>query len=214
MPLRAAVFDLHGVLARVDPEYLAGIAEEFGLTLDEIMALFRGPAAVEDTLAGRKFDIAQVRVAMTAALPARLGPRTPEAANRLVGVYSDPEAIIPIAEMVDVLRDVRATGVPVGCLSNGPRGVIEQSWMPLLGDALPATIFMSGVEGVGKPEAAAFEAVAKALGVAPADCFFIDDTQHHVDGARAAGMQAMLFEGDAGAVRAELQTVGLLLGGA
>jgi FMN phosphatase YigB (HAD superfamily) len=202
------------VLARVAPEYLAGIVEEFGLTRDEILGLFRGPAAVENLLVGQKFDIAEMRVAMTAAVPARLGPRAPEAANRLVGIYSDLEAMVPIAEMVDVLRDVQSTGVPVGCLSNGPRGVIEHSWMPLLGDALPATIVLSGVEGVGKPEAAAFEAVAKALRVAPADCFFIDDTQHHVDGARATGMQAMLFEGDAGAVRAELQAGGLLPGGA
>jgi FMN phosphatase YigB (HAD superfamily) len=210
VPLRAAVFDFGGVLARGAPEYLPGIVEEFGLTREEISGLFRGPAAVENTLAGQKFDIAEMRVAMTAALPARLGSRAAKAADRLEGFYSDPEALIPIAEIVDLLREVQAAGVPVGILSNGPSGVTEQS---LIWGRAPSDDRSVGRRGDRQAAGGRVRGGRKcAAGRCPSGVRLIDDTQHHVDGARAAGMHAVLFEGDAGTVRAELRTSGLLPG--
>lgn len=47
--------------------------------------------------------------------------------------------------------------------------------------------------GVAKPDPAIFELVARKLGVQPSECVMIDDTGMHCDGARAAGMQAVLF---------------------
>ena len=82
--------------------------------------------------------------------------------------------------------------------------------IPLLKDALPGVAVVSGALGVGKPEPAAFEAIATALDVTPAECIFVDDTEMHVDAARAVGMRAVLFEGDVAAVRAELEVAGLL----
>lgn len=85
-----------------------------------MVGLFRGPAAIENMLAGQPFGIAEMHSAMTAALPARLGGRTPAAADRLLGVHTDPDLMIPIVEMVDLLRELQAAGAPMGCLSNGP----------------------------------------------------------------------------------------------
>ena len=210
MSVRAVVFDLGGVLARGDRSFFSEVEGEFDLSRDEIMLVFRGPKAAENTLAGRPFGFPEIEATIAAALPDRLGTRTSEAAASPLRAYTDPEAMIIIPEMVEILRELQQAGVPVGCLSNGPRGVLEASWIPLLGDLLPSTIMLSGETGVGKPEQAAFQTIANALGFQVSECLFIDDTAHHVDGARAAGMKAILFEGDSGVVRAELQAAGLV----
>lgn len=210
MAVRAVVFDFGGVLARGDRSRLDAVGAEFGLSRDEILEPFRGPRAAENTLAGNRFGFTELQHAIAGGLPARLGERTSEVAAQLMRVYTDPSWMEPISEMVALLTELQATGVPVAALSNGPRGVVESSWGPLLGDALPGAIHLSGEAGIGKPHAAAFEAVASALGFPVDECFFIDDTQHHVDGARAAGMRAMRFEGNASDIRSELRSLGLL----
>lgn len=57
------------------------------------------------------------------------------------------------------------------------------------------TILISAEEGLAKPDPAFFRQMIDRLGVAPSECFFIDDNQPNVDAAKAVGMQAVLFEG-------------------
>jgi phosphoglycolate phosphatase-like HAD superfamily hydrolase len=127
MPIRAVVFDFGGALARGDPSFLSEAASEFDLTPEEITLVFRGPQAAENTLSDQQFGIPEIEEAITAALPDQLGARTAEAAARLVRVYSDPVTMISIPERVELLGDLQAAGIPVGCLSNGPQGVVEKS---------------------------------------------------------------------------------------
>jgi HAD superfamily hydrolase (TIGR01509 family) len=47
--------------------------------------------------------------------------------------------------------------------------------------------------GVAKPDTRVYEAMASKLDLLPKECLFIDDREHHVDGAREAGMRAILF---------------------
>lgn len=60
--------------------------------------------------------------------------------------------------------------------------------------ALFDSIALSYQRGFVKPQAEAFTNAAEELDVATAECVFIDNQQRHVDGARAAGMQAVLYE--------------------
>lgn len=55
--------------------------------------------------------------------------------------------------------------------------------------------FASQELGVAKPDGRGFSMVADALDCAPARCLLIDDRQINVDGAMAAGWQALRFEG-------------------
>lgn len=64
--------------------------------------------------------------------------------------------------------------------------------------------------GACKPAAAIFEAAARAAGVAPAECFFTDDTPGHVEAARQLGFDAVVFQ-SASQVITELETRGLNL---
>jgi glucose-1-phosphatase len=51
--------------------------------------------------------------------------------------------------------------------------------------------FVSSEMGLRKPDRAAFEHVAREIGVPPARILFFDDTEANVAGARAAGLQAV-----------------------
>jgi FMN phosphatase YigB (HAD superfamily) len=63
--------------------------------------------------------------------------------------------------------------------------------------------------GVLKPDPHAYRAAAEHAGVPPEACFFTDDIPGNVEGARRAGMDAVVFRG-ADALRAELGRRGVL----
>jgi putative hydrolase of the HAD superfamily len=48
------------------------------------------------------------------------------------------------------------------------------------------------------------------LGRRPEECLFIDDRAQNTDAARAAGLHALQFTGDVGALRASLRDLGFL----
>lgn len=56
-------------------------------------------------------------------------------------------------------------------------------------------IFTSPQLGMRKPEPAAFDAVTQEIGVDPANILFFDDLLENVEGARAAGLQAVHVRG-------------------
>ncbi len=58
-------------------------------------------------------------------------------------------------------------------------------------------VFVSSTIGLRKPDKAAFDHVAREMGVAPACILFFDDALINVEGARAAGLQAVHVRGPA-----------------
>jgi putative hydrolase of the HAD superfamily len=56
------------------------------------------------------------------------------------------------------------------------------------------SIFVSSELGLRKPDPEAFAEVASRAGFSPSEFLFFDDTSENVDGARAAGMQAVLVQ--------------------
>jgi HAD superfamily hydrolase (TIGR01509 family) len=58
-------------------------------------------------------------------------------------------------------------------------------------------IVVSGDEGLLKPDRAIFDLFLRRYDLQAADCLFIDDSLHNVEGARAAGMHAVRFESPA-----------------
>ena len=67
-------------------------------------------------------------------------------------------------------------------------------------------LYLSSSIGLRKPDRAAFEYVARDIGVAPANILFFDDVLENVEGARAAGFQAVqvLSSDDVAAALADL----------
>jgi putative hydrolase of the HAD superfamily len=63
-----------------------------------------------------------------------------------------------------------------------------------------------------KPSSAFYLACAEAAGAAPGECVFIDDLPENVEGARLAGLTALLYR-DTATLRAELGQLGVEVGG-
>ena len=75
----------------------------------------------------------------------------------------------------------------------------QAAWQARFGDDLAAfeRIYASWRIGRRKPDRDAFLWVARALGVAPADILFLDDSAENVAGAQAAGLSAVHVTGAA-----------------
>ncbi len=84
----------------------------------------------------------------------------------------------------------------------------EAHFIPAYADTLKhfRKLYLSSSIGLRKPDRAAFEYVARDIGVAPANILFFDDVLENVEGARAAGFQAIqaLSSADVAAALADL----------
>jgi 2-haloacid dehalogenase len=72
----------------------------------------------------------------------------------------------------------------------------------------PRGVTVSGEIGMIKPDRGIYEHHARTFGLEPAAALFIDDSQKNVDGAKAAGWDAVLFT-DAPRLRRDLATRGI-----
>ena len=96
-----------------------------------------------------------------------------------------------IAETVALFRGVRGR-VPMYAFSNtNPEH--QRVWSKRFADALALfdRVFVSWELEARKPERAAFERISREIGVPAARILFFDDTLANVEGARAAGLQAV-----------------------
>jgi 2-haloacid dehalogenase len=107
-------------------------------------------------------------------------------------------------------------------LAGGVRCVGLSNWSAVcfvgIPDAYPVLqrlegVVISGEEGVCKPDAEIFRRCEARFGFGPGDVVFLDDSATNVEGARAAGWDAVLFTTPEQA-RAELVTRGVLPPGA
>ncbi|HEX7560498.1 MAG TPA: HAD family phosphatase [Usitatibacter sp.] len=82
--------------------------------------------------------------------------------------------------------------IPVYAFSNS-NAANQRVWSRRFGAALGhfRKVFVSSDLGKRKPERAAFEAIAHAIGVPLDRILFFDDTMENVEGARAAGLRAV-----------------------
>jgi putative hydrolase of the HAD superfamily len=100
--------------------------------------------------------------------------------------------IRPDDEMVAALRRARAQGIRTGLISNSMgAGRYDRSTFPELFDG----VVISGDEGMHKPEPEIYELGCERVGLAPADCVFVDDLRENCEGAEAVGMTAVLHRG-------------------
>jgi putative hydrolase of the HAD superfamily len=131
---------------------------------------------------------------------------TPVPPAGLLGRMFAASALQP--EMLDLIRELRASGVSTAMLSNS-WGV--DSYPTQLLPELFDHCVISAVVGMRKPEERIFRLTADQLGVTPEQCAFIDDVESNVAAARALGFTALLHS-DPASTRAEL--TGLLAGSA
>jgi putative hydrolase of the HAD superfamily len=110
-------------------------------------------------------------------------------------------ASTPVPAMYDTIRALREAGLRTALLSNS-WGCDEYPRADFPG--LFDTVVISGEVGMRKPEEGIFLHAARALGLAPVECVFIDDIDQNVAAAAACGMTGVLHT-ESAATAAALQ---------
>jgi putative hydrolase of the HAD superfamily len=189
---KGLLLDFGGVLTSSLYGRMAEFCTEAGLPADAITSALRtaeGRSVLALAEAGqvpqRDFEVMLAR---------QLGLPDEGLIARLIAADRMP----PRAEMADLARRARAGGIRTGLLSNswGAGGYDVYTGYDLA--ALFDVVVISHLVGLRKPERPIFELAAEKLGVAPADCVFVDDARANVATARELGMAAVHFTGDPG----------------
>jgi HAD superfamily hydrolase (TIGR01509 family) len=115
-------------------------------------------------------------------------------------VYSPREEVFALA------RQLRQRGYRTSLLSNTEAPAMT-FFLELGYDAFNATTF-SCAEGVFKPEREIYEIAAGKLRAALQECVLVDDRLDFVEGARAAGMQGIVYRSP-GQMKRELAALGV-----
>jgi 2-haloacid dehalogenase len=199
--VKAAVFDLGGVLIDWDPRYLYRklLADEG--EVEEFLATVCTPEWNAEQDRGRPF----------AEGVAELVERHPAHAAAIAAFHERwPEMLggdIPGA--VELLAELRATGLPLYALTNwsAETFVVARERFAFLDwfDGL----LVSGEERIIKPDPAIFELLLDRFGLDPASTFYVDDSEANVAAAAALGLDAVRFTGP-GQLRRDLAARRLL----
>ena len=188
--MKGLLVDFGGVLTtNVFDSFRAFCAEE-GLDPQAIKRLFReDPRALECVRGLERGELTEEQFAERFGELLELAPeRRGGLVDRMFGHIEEDE------DMVEALRRARAGGVRTGLISNSMgAGRYDRSTFPELFDG----VVISGDEGMHKPDPAIYELGAERVGLAPADCVFVDDLRENCVGAEAVGMTAVLHRGAA-----------------
>jgi len=183
-PVEALLFDLGGVLVEYDWERAFGHwAGRGGTPAERIRERFGVDEAFERYERGEMSD-AEFFDALDAKLDAKLTQADLyEGWNRIFIGTIDPT--IDLVARID-------PRMPMYVFSN-TNGAHHSTWARDYADALAPfrRVFTSFEIGRRKPEREAYEQVAAAIGAPRGRILFFDDVIENVEGARAAGMQAV-----------------------
>jgi putative hydrolase of the HAD superfamily len=107
-------------------------------------------------------------------------------------IYDRPADDWLVPEVNELMRDVKAAGLPLGALTNdledfhGRDWVDRQDWLKLFDVVVDASITK-----VLKPDPRAYAAGAAALGLPPEQIVYLDDMPWNIAGGLTAGLQAI-----------------------
>ena len=181
--MKALLLDLGGVIIDVDPERCFDHwAAAAGVGVEHIRARWRADRSYEALEVGA-IDFGEYVESLSVRLGITLGADDwRDGWNALLG-----EVIAPVAEVLPSL----ASRVPLYCFSN-TNAVHQAVWERRCAETLRPfrRIYTSWELRRRKPEVAAYEIVADAIGEAPGDILFLDDNAENVRGALAAGLVA------------------------
>jgi 2-haloacid dehalogenase len=185
--VKAAVFDLGGVLIDWDPRHLYRklLADE--AAVEEFLATVCTPEWNAELDRGRPF----------AEGVAELVERHPAQAAAITAYHERwPEMLAgEVPGAVAVLADLRAAGVPLYALTNWSAETFAITRGRFAFLEWFDGVVVSGQERVIKPDPRIFRLLADRFGLDPETTFYVDDSEANVAAARALGFDAVRFTG-------------------
>ncbi len=131
------------------------------------------------------------RLLLGAGVPAPVADRW---APRLAAYFGLPEAWGPYPEVPGTLAALREAGYRLGVISDWSRS-LEKILAGLGLRPYFDWLFISGAEGVAKPDPALYRRAVERAGVLPAQALHVGDSPYaDVQGARAAGLHVWLLD--------------------
>lgn len=200
--IRHIVFDMGQVLIQWRPELLAAqleIREEDVPTLCravfgsvEWVQLDRGTISKEDAL-----------TAMCRELPDGLRA----AAESLVRDWWK-RPLLPVPGMEALIAELKGLGYGIYLLSNASSD-LHKYFHRIPGSQYFDGKVVSADWKLLKPQHEIFETLFREYALQPEECFFIDDLPANIEGARYAGMNGAVFDGDLSRLRGRLIAAGV-----
>jgi HAD superfamily hydrolase (TIGR01509 family) len=191
MTFDAVLLDLYDTVVWSDwRSWQLRLAERVGVTADAMRTAFDDtrPARSTGRHADANADLASVLMAAgvvsTPDLLAELTALEAQVLTDTVRLYDDP---------LDVLREMRARGVPTALVSNcswNTRSIVDRLGLEEAFDA----VILSYEVGAMKPQAEIYLEALRRLGdPTPSRSVFVDDQVAYCDGARAVGLDTRLI---------------------
>jgi epoxide hydrolase-like predicted phosphatase len=176
------LFDFGGVLTTPVWDSFSAFCRAEGLDPDAIKRLFRtDPEALKDLRGLETGELSEADFETT--FGRRLGLENPDGL-----IDSMFAGMKPLEPMVDAVREIRASGVLTGLVSNSwSTGHYDRMLLTELFDA----VVISAEVGMHKPQPEIYRLAAERLAVEPGDCLFVDDLKENCEGAEAVGMTAV-----------------------
>lgn len=195
--IRNIVFDMGNVLIHWEPQDVCThrdvAAEDWPVLLREVfrsvewVQMDRGTLSPEQAL-----EIFRSR------LPRRLLEPVRET---VTGWWK--EHLFPIPGMGELVTELKANGYGIYLLSNASKDL--RSYFPRIPGAEHFDgLLVSAEVKLLKPQHEIYEALYRAFGLRPEECFFIDDVPANVEGALVTGMHGTIFRKDVPALRRTL----------
>jgi putative hydrolase of the HAD superfamily len=178
----AVLFDFGGVLTTPVWDSFAAFCRDEGLDPDAVKDLFRNdPEALQD-LRGLETG-ALTEDEFERKFGARLGLENHE---RLIdSMFSGMK---PMDSMVRAVRELRASGLKTGLISNS--WSVDHYDRDLLGELFDDAVISAEVQ-MHKPNREIYELACERIGVPAERCLFVDDLRENCEGAEAVGMTAI-----------------------
>jgi putative hydrolase of the HAD superfamily len=185
MTIRAAFFDLGGVIVRT--EYQAPrelLAERLNMTYEDLNKL------VFESDTSRKASIGAITTdEHWIAVTRRLGRPASESKTIRAEFFAGDVIDRELLGFIRSLHPGRMTGVISNAWPDMRNYLIENKF----DDAFDALVLSAEV-GVMKPDPKIYNLALEQFKIKPAEAVFVDDTPPNVEAARALGMQAIHFQ--------------------
>ena len=201
--IKNILFDMGNVLIRFEPRQYV---QKVGLSESEQQLMLRELYGSIDWIELDRGTVDEAEIIER--VTARTGEHLRGAIEKLVCHWDRPE--LPVEGMKALTDELYEKGYELYLLTNaGPR---HREYWPRFAAAehFPEErIYRSADVHLLKPDPAFFEGALEKFGLDRSECVFIDDSAANAEGAQRAGLDAIVFFGDAARLRRQLRARGV-----